>query len=287
MKKSVKILLSIALIAVMCLSLCGCQELDDMRAMHAVWTNEGSRDSITLNGNEYIKAQGKNIYNLLYKSIECSNIYVTKKDVPVLLSSSKGETFIITDTKEIIFGNSSAAPEVSYSVSVPTDIFFTESYSYVSSEEDTIYVRKDIYNKIKDKLNSDVEYTTYGYSYYYFDEEKQTEVGKYFYMTDEQTKLINDILKNVEPEYDSGMTFGSAYIATVNKISSDHLFGDYAFDLYYDIDSDSYYLELLNDISSEYTYSLYKVPREHTNTFRVITKDAMFYFNTYDTEYYY
>ena len=40
----------IALLAalMMCLSLCGCQELDDMRATHAFWQEDGS---ILWNGN--------------------------------------------------------------------------------------------------------------------------------------------------------------------------------------------------------------------------------------------
>ena len=262
MKKSIKILLAVTIVISMCLCLGGCRQLDDLRATHGYWTNENNKDSITLNGKEYIKAEGENIRLILNRANNISPITVTDKDVPVLLSITPlGKQFSISNDQKFIFGSIVTDESVDgYVTSVSTTL-----------DEKAVYIRKDVYNKLKDKLNGEIEYTKHGFYYFYYDEKEDTDKIKYYNFTDSENEMINEILTTVEPEKNIELPYNFACISCIEKISEDDLFADSACDLYYDTVSGKFYLVIYNDADEDYSLMVYEVPQQYNNTMKKFT----------------
>ena len=150
----------------LCLSLCGCQELDDMRATHAFWQEDGS---ILWNGNVYRQLGGDGTsYDLdfVYGNVI---INVTTKDVPVLLSGMFGESF-----------------------DVSADGTLLEAYNWQTGY--IMYCREDVYAETEEYLKNGFELATYYYTY--LDEDYNS---YNYYLTEYQTNTINDILASVMP----------------------------------------------------------------------------------------
>lgn len=96
MKRTLKILLAITLVALMSFSLSGCIEIDKLREQQAFFTEDGD---IVYKGKTYYSMSGYEYklrsFNLLDRS---SFINVTSAETPVLLSYLLGETgYISTD----------------------------------------------------------------------------------------------------------------------------------------------------------------------------------------------
>ena len=88
--KKMKRWIALLVALLMCLSLCGCQALDDMRATHAVYQEDGS---ILWNDVVYRKLENVDQIDVLDVSYDYAWIYVTESDVPVLLINWFGEEF--------------------------------------------------------------------------------------------------------------------------------------------------------------------------------------------------
>ena len=87
MKKLNRFIAVTVVMIMMCMLLCSCSTLDTMKEQHAYWTNENSIDSITLsNCDEYIRIE--NSSEIMLNQNTWFPIYVTTKDVPVLLSDT-------------------------------------------------------------------------------------------------------------------------------------------------------------------------------------------------------
>ena len=93
MKKIARIILSSALLAVLALSLVGCRQLDAARKTHAIYLDD-SKEQIELNGQTYslfeTKGQWAGESSDSYLMTDDYGIYVTDKDVPVLLKEAYG-----------------------------------------------------------------------------------------------------------------------------------------------------------------------------------------------------
>ena len=161
--------LVLALATVLCLSLCGCQELEDMRTAHAVWQEDGS---ILWNGAVYRELELSDSNQELDFTYDCITIYVTEPDVPVLLSEMIGDGMDICADGTLI-----------------------KFYDYRNDYRYTLYCREDVYDEVVKKLENGVNLTTY--LYYYWDYEKQTSVP--YYLTEEQSKTIHQVLTTVIP----------------------------------------------------------------------------------------
>lgn len=99
MKKYAKIIALILSVFTLCTILCSCDALDEMRSKHALWQEDGT---ILYNGNTYVKIE--NYSNLNYE-LSTSTVYVTKENVPTLLSSKFGSYCRITKDNVIIYGD--------------------------------------------------------------------------------------------------------------------------------------------------------------------------------------
>lgn len=266
MKKSVRIILASALIITMCLCLCGCQQLDDLRAQHGVWTNKNSTESITIDGTEYIQLTGENLMNLRYHNMRSTPVYITKEDVPVLLASVFNDgQFSMTEDKNFIFNSESAEYEYS-SIS----FISVSSYSY-AGYADVVYAKKDIYDTISNMLDGEINYTKYGYTYYQYNEEEGTDEVKEYTLTNHEVDTINEVLTVTKPELVDEPPFTANYITSIDKISDNEWFAEYCFEIYKDDVKDTYYLVDFNSIDIK----LWVVPKEYNATFDNITKCAM------------
>ena len=93
MKKWVRII-ALFLTIFLCLPLTGCNALDEMRQQQGIWQDDGT---IIWNGSEYKWLNTNELSLNLERDEEYAHAYITRPDVPVLLSSSCGEYFEVNN----------------------------------------------------------------------------------------------------------------------------------------------------------------------------------------------
>lgn len=170
MMKKWKRWLVLALATVLCLSLCGCAELETMRAEHGVWQEDGS---ILWNGAVYRKLENTTAVEEFDFTYSYVTIYVTEPDVPVLLSTMFGEGMDVYAYGTIL-----------------------GHYDYRLAEgRTTWYCREDVYDEMVKELEGGIQLNTY--FYYYYDYQKGESVK--YYLTEEQANTIHRILTTVDP----------------------------------------------------------------------------------------
>ncbi len=162
--KKAKRVTALLLTVLMCLSLCGCQNLEDMRATQAFWQEDGS---IKWNGYKYLPLEGvpENI-DFVYTS----SIQVTKADVPVLLSGMFGDTFSVDKSGVLL-------------------------HSWVYGADEICFCREDQYDYMVEYLQQGIEMNTYFYTYWTDDDDDDDQ--KFYYLTKEQQSVIDDLMDTV------------------------------------------------------------------------------------------
>ena len=191
MKKTVKPIILLVVLIMVLSTLTGCKELDDMRSTHAVWTEKGVHDSITFNGVEYKRINVENAPDVF--EIDARIIHVTEPDVPVLLASSKSETFDISEDENFMCGYMPYETYVADSVSdAITNNILTKAYG--SNGDYCLFCKADLYDDVMKEIKDGIEYTDYGYQYTNVDG-----ISSYYYLTDEENDAVNKIIKEVEP----------------------------------------------------------------------------------------
>lgn len=229
MMKKWKRWLVLALATVLCLSLCGCEELEIMRAEHAVWQEDGS---ILWNGNVYRKLENVENVDVLDISYDYAWIYVTEPDVPVLLSTWFGEEFDVCGNGTLL-----------------------ERYDYRLAEDKTVwYCREDVYDETAALLEKGIEMTTYFYEYYNY----STDDFERYYLTKEQSEAVNTVFATVESEF--AAVFEEPFIYEIDFYACDdsHRF-ESDVEMYMYKTEFGYYLE--------YDYLVYVVPEEYHDIF--------------------
>ena len=164
--KKMKRWIAIVLVVLMSLPLCGCQMLDEMRASHATFQEDGS---ILWDGNVYRVLDLPDEMADLNLFWDRTTVYVTKADVPVLLSRIFGQDF---DT---------------YNNGIVLQYYSWDSY------EPLWYCREDQYEAMAMALSKEFILDAYYYEYY-----TETNVEQ-FYLSDEQFDLIGKILTEEMP----------------------------------------------------------------------------------------
>lgn len=162
--KKAKRIVALLLTVIMCLSLCGCQNLEDMRAAHAFWQEDGS---IKWNGNVYLPL--KDVPKEM-RFAHGSSVCVTEKDVPVLLSGIFGDTFNAD----------------------PSGVLLCTMYY---GEDEAYYCREDQYAYILEYLQQGVELNVLFYTYW---KDYDADNPALYYLTEEQQKTIGDLLNTVQ-----------------------------------------------------------------------------------------
>lgn len=159
-----------AILALLAISFClvGCDALDAMREAHAVYTSMEPPYAISYKGATYRALSCPQIAD---KGIAWAEwrVFVTKPDVPVLLSQQVGTRFGI-DAEE----------------------------KFLTNYGDIVYVREDIYDAAEAELKMEDPYTKV--SLRWVDEEHRAHV---YDLTEEEKKILRDILAG-EPQTESG-----------------------------------------------------------------------------------
>lgn len=249
--KKCKRWLAIVFVSLMCLSLCGCQELDDMRASHAVWQEDGT---ILWNGNVYRLLENAPDELQAYGG---STVYVTEADVPVLLSAEFGEYF--TSSK---------------------DGMLLRGYSYNAFDviAHIIYCREDRYEEITEYLQQTTEMKEMNHYFYYYWSYETDEQEVYYFSLD-QVKVMDDLMANLifEPALDDFYHYTDLeeFSVSVGKCDEKHLFHeDYVLEIIFR--GGKYYL---NRADGGYVA---QVPAEYDRAMEDIVK--AYYEAYYETE---
>lgn len=270
MKKVFKISALALAVVVMCLSFCGCAELDDMRESHAVWTQKGNTDSITYNGEVYKLLDNIEGHNPMYTNDWDNTLYVTEPDVPVLLSTDFGVDLQLSTDGKFITGylHDEYKTDVHNEYGVP---YLNEFGTF--SDSDTVrevcYCKEDIYEEMRKKIDAGINYTGYGYEYWNYDS-----VGDpyhYHYLSDEDVKLINEVVEKVKPDTDNEIPYEYMSICILDEVSDDKSFGKSSYEVYYYGDG-NYCLGLWIDNGK---CKAYEVPEKYSDEFDRIFKIAL------------
>lgn len=234
MKKAKRILCLIAVLA-MCLSLCACVDLDEMRASRATMTAEGN-----------IKLADGTEYKLLPECEELSpsfqefhEVYIVEDDLPLLLTFF-GEIYLDKSDDGLFLQT------------------YTEEDSYLRY---VYYCRTDIYDSVADRIENGFEPDCC--RYWYYDHEAEMQV--LYTLTQQQWDAVEQILATQEPtELPAEATMEWDYYANLMLCSADGLFKKYTVDVC--VYEGKYRLETYNDE----TCYIYKVPAELNATFEGI-----------------
>lgn len=187
-----------ALASVLCLSLCGCQKLDDMRAVHAVWQEDGS---ILWNGDVY--RQLEDVPESLQFYVD-QTVMVTESDVPVLLSDLLGDSFTVDDSGVLM-------------------------HNWHWNGGETWFCREDKYEEMAEYFRLEVELDTYFYAYW---PEKNGDVKQQHYYLSEEEKAVIDTLLNEADFTDPGnILYGpfeeTEFMVVLGRCDGKHLFAEH------------------------------------------------------------
>lgn len=181
MKKYSKLTALILVIITFCTILCSCDAIDEMKVKQGFFQEDGT---ILFNNNVYVKMD---IYsNIKYELCGSKLVYITEKNVPVLLSTKFGRSFHATDDNVVL-------------------------------EDNVIYVREDKYAQVKKEAekaaNGEFDYFAIK-RYSYSMNEKETQIICNY----RESQMIHSILSEVPPiSYAGEQTeLLSLYVSTEN-----------------------------------------------------------------------
>ena len=184
-----KKLITLILTGLLILSLCGCSALDEMRRCQLF--SDG--DTVTYQGVTYRKLPHSE--ELQPEMDYTTTLYVTKPDVPVLLSAFECTDFL--------------SPSVDGDFLVGSDI----------------YCRDSRYEEISKVIREGFTPTKIRYVFYSYDEETYEETMHTYVLTQEQVTALETVTANVEPQVlGEGMTLSRDWTLWLEECSEDLLF---------------------------------------------------------------
>ena len=162
MKKLFKLTALALSVIMLCLMLCSCQALDDLRASTGVYTDD-EKTAFTFKDKLYKHIDipdGK--YEIIMDQAYYSHQFVITKDVPVLLSDNFGESITYShsgDEDPIIIRVLAEKSDGDYALDELRGVSYTNYSTY------EYYVREDKYDEVK-KIVDEAAIDTYYLSYY-------------------------------------------------------------------------------------------------------------------------
>lgn len=242
MKKTFKLIAIFCITALLALTLCGCDALDEMRASQVFYTDDGN---LIYGGAEYkYLTDGDSGIDPFYNSEQ--TVYLTDKDVPVLLSAFFGEMADLSADERFI-GNG---------------LF--------------IYCRADCYDEMASRIEKGFVAETYCYEYYNF----RMEESIFYVLTDDEKEAVNKVITTVTPTtLPDGVSLNPLESVELELCSKDMLFRTDSFELCV-TENSSYYL---TDFTESDTL-IYNVPDELKPVFAKILKPVTELANSYQME---
>ncbi len=217
--KKTKRLLALLMAVLLCLSLCGCDRLDELRKMQGFWQEDGS---ILWNGHVYKRLP--TVLDNINLDSNHEDISVTKKDVPVLLSVIVGDGFSVGRGGILLDGYMPDTDAIAH------------------------YCRADKYEQVCGMATDDFAIATYGYEYYDF----ETGTYKDYVLTKEQKDRLAKIYSTAKKREQTYEENGE-YEVSIYGYSADDLFCRYLFGI---VKNEKGVLTLQDD---EYIYTVSKV----------------------------
>ena len=185
MKKTIRIVASVLLLALLSISLVGCRQLDELKRKHGVFLDE-SREEIELRGHIYEKVMERVMFgNAEWETYLITDEYsmnIADKDVPLLLTENYGETARYNSRDE--------------EDPVVLSIYDSRDGKTV----DIFYCREDYLDTLKAKMDNVVLDQFYYTKAVYSVEEDQVVYKKK--LVPEKTAEV--IIKTLERPYDAG-----------------------------------------------------------------------------------
>lgn len=201
MKKLTRGIALLTTVLLLCGALTGCQALDDARAAHGTWAEDGN---ILWNGTVYRPLPECEQLSPLFMDEYENTVYVTSSDVPVLLSAF-GDAFSIS-RDGVLLGNQ--------------DRFYNEVISF--------YCRADRYDSLLQQIQEGPQMTGFCYEYYAYDE-AEGYVNVQYVLTPEQADTVNEILDTAIPH--GAYSLDWDYMVTLTACSEDQYFRGDSYDL--------------------------------------------------------
>ncbi len=232
--KTFKKILCIALSVLLCSSLIGCNFIDEMR-LSQIYFNEKS--NLVYDDKEYILLPYCEAFTPDFS--KGKNLYITEKDVPVLLSETLGEYAELSSDK----------------------LYISTSDNYNTDE---FYARSDVYEKIADRINKGNYFDGYLYGYSYFDVEANEFKYVKKFISSEMQVTMDTILSGEEiTDIDIDLLY-QFEVMSIYAGSKDFLFSQYAFTIY----KTEKYIYLVND-----NERVYIVPEDKVIPFEQLIKE--------------
>lgn len=240
--KNIKRLLAMVLAIAVCLSLSGCNALDELRACQGYWQLDGS---IRWGEHSYKKLPAcEELCPYFSYEYDAPVLHVTADDVPVLLSTFVGESFDISEDELFLEG-------------------YEEAYTDAEELGYVLYCREDKYEEFVTRIQKGFTPELYFYTYSVFDEETYEYEDKYYDLTAEQVEAVQYVYSNVIPKtLEDGFYFHSDLSICLTTASADRLFQRDV--LYMEAVGQAYYLSVEQ---ADYTTLLYAVPTDMRATF--------------------
>ncbi len=273
MKKILKISALGLAVIIMCMSFCGCAELDEQKESQAFWTEAGSKDSITYNGKTYKLLENNEYHNPQYNHGWGKTIFVTEPDVPILLSTDFGIDLQLSSDGTFISGYISDKYEEEINNPYIFPFYSESSLNYTTENGHMVYYcDEEIYDEITAEIDKGINYTGYGYEYWSYDKNSSEEAYNYCYLSDEDAKLLDKILKEVEP-VQSALPYEYMSICMIDEVSEDKHFGKMTYELHYDTDGNFY----LSSSSETGIFTIYEIPEKYEDDFKRMFEYALKY----------
>ena len=210
MKKYLKIIALIACAAILCMTLCSCEALNDAKS-HTAYFTDNTKDTLAFHDHTYKRIGTPNNVGFIMENT-VSDYHAATTDIPVLLAASYGRLMLFEEQSDRSIPEDKYVPTVLSVLVNNTDedamdgIFnaaslFMAYYDYKNySDTMEYYVVAEEYDRIKaliDKAECDCYYTSY---YKYDDPDRDWYGGGYVnaVLEDDTTAAIKRALKEGE-----------------------------------------------------------------------------------------
>ena len=233
--------IALLLALILCLPLCGCVDLENMRANHAVWQEDGT---ILWDGVVYRELAD---VPEEYQHYVHGTIFVTEADVPVLLSEEFGTNWTVDTERGLL-------------------------HSWNHSGQETFFCREDRYEELAEYFqkyfDKELVMDTYFYHSWPVSHGQQTE--ETYYLSDSEKTAVNTLLNGSEfvilkdqVEFFSSFE-ADEFCVTLGCCDEKHLFAEH------------YMVEIVSKREGFYLFldgRLATVPAEYNDVFRNIVAD--------------
>lgn len=229
-------LITLFILCMMMTTLTGCVSLQDIRDEQAIWL-DAEKKQINWKGTEYTLLLDEAKANYTQNYNVDTYLSITEKDVPTLLAFFYGEEgYVSKDEKMITVG-------------------------------EKLYCKDEVYNELKDMLDSGMEFGIYGFDYYDEDGNYENRI-----FTKEESLHFETILEETLAQKRERIE-GQEYLGDIYECSIDGLFinNNGLYITVYQL-GDHFYIEDYNDYDDA---GQYPVPKNYEDDMKKLFKELI------------